>query len=201
MNVDELREQLQSAAQPPRPLVAPLQDLHRRGRRRRRRRSAVLAAGLAAVVGVVVGGTQYLGKPDVEPATRPLEPFPGELSVYRLADQEAGASGQTDFTPTVLATALQAAAGATLSITCTARDAEHRQVLVTSQGGLPQLVACSSYPTNPSTLGGFDSAGTQVVRTPPVRFRIVDLGYRLGETPPAAVQDPAARLAVAVYVP
>lgn len=197
MNVDELRERLENAAQPPRPLMPPLEELHRRGRRRTRQRAGLIITAVAATVAVLIGGVQYLGLLDgkhPEPATPPAEPFPAYLGMYRLTAQQAGAAGQTDFTPLTLKGKVEE-----LSITCTARDAEHRQVLVTSAGGQPLLFACSRYPTNPGPLGGFDAGGTAVLRKTPIRFRLVDLNYQVGEPAPAPLDDPTARLAVAVY--
>jgi hypothetical protein len=194
MNVDELRERLENAAEPPHPLTPPLEELHRRGRRRRRQRAGLLITAVAATVAVLFGGVQVLDGKNPEPATPPAEPFPAYLGMYRLSAHQAGAAGQTDFTPQTLNGKVDE-----LSITCTARDAEHRQVLVTSAGGVPVLVACSRYPTNPGTLGGFDSGGMAVVRKTPIRFRLVDLAYQVGEPAPTPLQDPTARLAVAVY--
>ncbi|TDW21445.1 hypothetical protein [Kribbella kalugense] len=192
MNVEELRERLENAAQPPHPLTPPLEDLHRRGRRRRRQRAGLLVTAVATAL--VIGGVQLLAAKHPEPATPAAEPFPAYLGMYRLSAQQTGAAGQTDFTPQALTGKVDE-----LSITCTARDAEHRQVLVTSPGGVPVLVACSRFPTNPGTLGGFDAGGMAVVRKTPIRFRLVDLDYQVGEPPPAPLDDPTARLAVAVY--
>lgn len=211
MNVDDLRARLQNAAEPAHALVPPLRDLHRRGRRRTRQRSGLLVAAAAATLAVVLGGVQHLDLLSETPASPPspgtstalpadplpMEPFADVFGGFRLASQEAGQRGQTDFTPRLLSRV----AGDELSVACTSRDGEHRQVLVTSAGDEPQLLPCSRYPTIASTLGGFGPGGAPLDRSTPIRLRLVDLTYQLGAAPPPPLDDPTSQLAVAVYRP
>ncbi|GAA1599251.1 hypothetical protein GCM10009804_64850 [Kribbella hippodromi] len=203
---DKLREQLSQASQPTGHLVVPLRDLHRRGVRRRRQRVALTLAGVAAAVAVVIGGVQArVLLTEQPPASAPGAAgvtFPTELNGYKLAGQAVGIRGQTDFTATALpvATGGPAMIPGDLSLICQARDAQHHQVLVTSPGGKSALMPCSALPTALNNLGaGFDAGGMPLVRSQPIRLRLVDLSYRLGEPTVPQLTDPTAVLGVAAY--